>query len=500
MGGDSFMKLKERKTFLGNRIKSTLLGLVIMMSVIFCFLSYLQLNAFNQYNEYISQNGKLGKLSVNVNDSWQYFTAYMNGENLKLADQSRQTNARLNDMLQELRPYMQQDTNSSIYFRTLSNMIENYETKSNELMQKKVMDEDAYHGLRSLNTLMTYIEKQENNLTVSYLDYSSGVYSATLKSYRNLVLRIYTLTILALIVGSVFAASVSRNSIRVLKKLCDYARELSDAHWEIPDMEKQRYEELNKLASTFNMMKVKIRDSIDRLSRETELENQYNAEKLKNVENDKLLKESQLTVLQSQMNPHFLFNTLNMISRTALFENAEKTVKLVEATSKILRYNLECQSRLVDLREELNMVRCYITIQKTRFQEQMTFHMKVGEGLDGVQIPPMTIQPIVENAIIHGLREKDTGGVVDITAEKAEGYCVIRIKDNGTGISQKEIGGILGHENPARLGIFNIKERLELNFGRGDLLKIESAVGHGTLVTISVPIPSAPHTGIPVPA
>lgn len=494
------MKLKERKTFLGNRIKSTLLGLVIMMSVIFCFLSYLQLNAFNQYNEYISQNGKLGKLSVNVNDSWQYFTAYMNGENSKLADQSRQTNVRLNDMLQELRPYMQQDTNSSIYFRTLSNMIENYETRSNELMEKKVMDEDAYHGLRSLNTLMTYIEKQENNLTVSYLDYSSGVYSATLKAYRNLVLKIYILTILALIVGSVFAASVSRNSIRVLKKLCDYARELSDAHWEIPDMEKQKFEELNKLASTFNMMKVKIRDSIDRLSRQTELENQYNAEKLKNVENDKLLKESQLTVLQSQMNPHFLFNTLNMISRTALFENAEETVKLVEATSKILRYNLECQSRLVDLREELNMVRFYITIQETRFQEQMTFHMKIGEGLGGVQIPPMTIQPIVENAIIHGLREKDTGGVVDITAEKSEGYCVIRVKDNGTGISQKEIGAILGHEDPARLGIFNIKERLELNFGRSDLLKIESAVGHGTLVTITVPLPCVPHTGIPVPA
>lgn len=494
------MKRKDGQIFLGSRIKSTLLGLVLMMSVIFCFLSYLQLNVFFQYNEYISKNSKLMQLSVSINDSWRYFTDCMNGDNWQLADQYSRTNSQLNGMLQELRPYMQQDTDSSVYFRTLSNMLDDYETRSNDLIRRKTMDADAYNGIRSLSTLMTYIQKQENSLTVSYLDYSSGVYSATLKSYRDLVLKIYLVTILALAVGSVFAAIVSRNSIRLLKKLCGYAQELSKSHWEIPDLERQKYAELNRLAETFNMMKIRIRDSIDKLNRETELENQYNAEKLKNVENDKLLRESQLMMLQSQMNPHFLFNTLNMISRTALFEHAEETVKLVEATSKILRYNLECRNSLVNLREELSMVRCYIMIQKTRFQEQMTFRMKIGDGLGEVRIPPMTIQPIVENAVVHGLREKDAGGVVEITAEKEGDCCAIRIKDNGTGLSEEEIHSILCHENPARLGVYNIRERLKLNFGRDDLLRIESGAGCGTLVTISVPVSDVPCTGRIVPA
>jgi two-component system sensor histidine kinase YesM len=486
-------KLQSKKS-IGNRIRYTLLVTVIASGVIFIFLFYLQNNVFDKYNEYMNLNSKLGTLSEELASSKLYFTEFMKGDSIKISPKYQIANTNINNMLYELKPSMQKDVSSSIYFRTLSNMIDNFESRSNVLIHKNELDLDSYNEWMNLNILETYMDRQESQLTISYLNCSSREYSNTFKTYKNIVLKIYVFITLLLFICSAYTANMSRNIISVMKKLCRYSEELSNAHWEIPDMEGQKFDELNKLANTFNKMKIKIRNSIDELNHEAEIENQYNKEKLKNAENEQLLKETQLSALQSQMNPHFLFNTLNMLSRTAMFENADNTVKLVEATSKILRYNLDCKSKLVDLREELNMVRFYITIQKTRFHEQMAFHFNIDDGIEDIRIPPMTIQPIIENAIIHGLKEKDHGGVISISVKKKDDACEVSINDNGIGISQEDIHNILDHGNSSSLGIYNIKRRLEINFGRNDLLKIESCIGQGTRITISLPSETASAT------
>lgn len=237
-------------------------------------------------------------------------------------------------------------------------------------------------------------------------------------------------------------------------------------------------------------MKHSIREFIFELKEKTEIENNYHIEQLKNVEKDKLIKETQLSALQSQMDPHFLFNTLNTISRVAMFEYADETVKLIEATSKILRYNLDCKDKMVKLKEEIRMTKAYVIIQETRFQDQMSFSFNIDKNLDNVKVPPMLIQPIVENAIIHGLREKDKGGIISITVMEENSLISISIKDNGVGMDNEKMDSLMNEvkNESTGLGVFNVKKRLELYFNRNDLFVIKSQKGEGTEVIIFIPI------------
>ncbi|MCJ7689122.1 MAG: sensor histidine kinase, partial [Clostridiaceae bacterium] len=265
---------------------------------------------------------------------------------------------------------------------------------------------------------------------------------------------------------------------------------LSDSRWEIPDLKGQKYEELNSLAKAFDKMKHSIREFIEELNEKTEIEKKYHVEQLKNSEKDKLIKEAQLSALQSQMDPHFLFNTLNTISRMAMFEYADETVKLIEATSKILRYNLDCKDKMVKLKEEIRMIKAYVIIQETRFQDQMSFSFDIDKKLYDVKVPPMLIQPIVENAIIHGLREKDRGGRINITVKQQDDFITISIKDNGIGMNNVQINTLMSDakNESTGLGVFNVKKRLELYFNSSHLFKIKSKRQEGTEVIIFLPI------------
>lgn len=483
------------KRSITNSIKSSLLVLTIIGAVVFSFLMYLQNNMSNKYNEYMEVNIKLSELSVEFSNSWSYFDAYMNTKDEGYVEKYRKSNYNINKEINAIKPFIYKDEDSSVYIRSLSNMIEFYEIESNDAMCETILNEKSYDRFMELKTIAMYINKQSAQLTVSYLNYSNEAYSDTLKTYKNIESKIYIMIISILIFSFIFTIAVSRNMVFTIKKLCKYAENLSNAHWEIPDIEEQRYEELSSLANAFNKMKKSIRTFIDELNIESELENKYNKEKLMNSEKDKLLKETQLMALQTQINPHFLFNTLNTISRMAMFENADETINLIGAVSKILRYSLSYKDKLVHLEEELDMINSYVIIQETRFQDQMAFNFNVEGDIDNVMIPPMSLQPIVENAIIHGLHEKSSGGIINISIEKKDMLCVINIEDNGKGISKEDIKKILDNEEIIRegrkssgIGVYNVKMRLELYFNRKDLLKIHSVVGQGTNVSILIPL------------
>ncbi|PUU85947.1 MAG: signal transduction histidine kinase LytS, partial [Halanaerobium sp.] len=244
----------------------------------------------------------------------------------------------------------------------------------------------------------------------------------------------------------------------------------------------------------FNLMKNNIRNYIKELKEKSELENKLNQEKMDNIEKERLLKESQLLNLQMQMDPHFLFNTLNTVSRTAMFENAAETQNLIIAISKIMRYNLDHKGKLVELEKEIEVLKAYLTIQETRFKEQMDFEIYTDGDLEQIKIPPMIIQPIVENSIIHGLADTASEGRVLIEIKRFAKKVEIKIRDNGIGIESEELSKILNEEpqnskkeERESLGILNVIKRLKLHYGK-NLLKINSKINQGTEVVIEIPI------------
>jgi LytS/YehU family sensor histidine kinase len=199
--------------------------------------------------------------------------------------------------------------------------------------------------------------------------------------------------------------------------------------------------------------------------------------------------------LQAQINPHFMFNTLNTVARLAVLEAAPKTEKMAYALSRILRYSLRKVDQPVSLVEEFQQVSTYLEIQKIRFQERLEYEIDVTPSIQRLMVPCFSIQPLVENSLIHGLEPKLNAGNIKVSAHRKQGKCIIQIEDNGVGISQEKLNQINAgkleqhaHANGTGIGIENVKQRLELFFGEPIPFEIVSAVNVGTTIRIELPL------------
>ncbi|MHA6533436.1 hybrid sensor histidine kinase/response regulator [Paenibacillus sp. BAC0078] len=191
--------------------------------------------------------------------------------------------------------------------------------------------------------------------------------------------------------------------------------------------------------------------------------------------------------LQAQIQPHFLFNTLNSIMALSEFDT-EKMRDLSEAFSSYLRISFDYMNshQLVALSHELELVRAYLYIEKARFEERLSIEWDVEEGLDPL-LPPLTLQPIVENAVKHGLLSRARGGLLIIRISRKEDFIVFEVRDNGKGIPEERISHLLDHTRKfsGGIGLLNTNRRLTQLYGRG--LSIQSKVDQGTSVSFMIP-------------
>lgn len=211
---------------------------------------------------------------------------------------------------------------------------------------------------------------------------------------------------------------------------------------------------------------------------------------------ENLLRAAELKALQSQVNPHFLFNTLNTIARMALLEGATKTQGVVYALADILRSNLRDLDRLRQLKEEVRTIQDYLHIQHMRFSDRIQAFIDIQAGLMDALIPPLILQPLVENAIIHGLEGRASGGEIHLKGRLAENQADmwIEVIDTGTGIPSDQLWEIfqekknkLAKGHTTGLGILNVHKRIQHFFGSQYGLTMDSTPGRGTKVSIYLP-------------
>lgn len=224
------------------------------------------------------------------------------------------------------------------------------------------------------------------------------------------------------------------------------------------------------------------------------VQEQLMAEMKAKSELEKLLRETEYKALQAQINPHFLFNSLNTIARLAYQEGAVKTERVVYSLAELLRLSIKNVDLISTIGEEIRYIKEYILIQETRFGDRIRFSINIEAGLDNVKIPNMVLQPLVENAIIHGLDSKGDGGVLDITVSKA-GECVeCVIFDNGAGIPSDLLKMLQEQQNTSAsrqttgLGIANVHRRIQYYYGEDYGVTLESKRGAGTRVRIKIPL------------
>ncbi|WP_094606988.1 hypothetical protein SPSIL_048430 [Sporomusa silvacetica DSM 10669] len=187
------------------------------------------------------------------------------------------------------------------------------------------------------------------------------------------------------------------------------------------------------------------------------------------------------------INPHFLFNTLNSIARIAYFEKSHTTEELIYCLSDLLRYNLKQDDELHTIGAEMENIKKYLYIQKIRFKNRLEYEIDIADHIKPYRIPNMIIQPIVENALIHGITPKRDGGKVIIYAEKYKNDINISVIDNGNGFPKEVLQSLQQSENKLGIGFRSTDKRLKRYFGDNYGLTIVKSDYSGSTVTISIP-------------
>lgn len=250
-------------------------------------------------------------------------------------------------------------------------------------------------------------------------------------------------------------------------------------------------DELAVFAGAFNEMLDTIHAQMNQIETDSRMREQLQRVEMENLRISAALQSSQLRLLQSRINPHFLFNTLNMITQTAHMEDAEETAQLMEATAEFLRYNLGKVTKAVTLADEIENTRNYVYIQKCRFGERIRFDFEVDTGCADLEIPCMILQPLVENSISHGVGSMIEGGRVTVRLSQAGQMVWLAVEDNGAGIEPERLAQLRRsfeqESDDGHIGLKNVYLRLRLFFGEQLRFEIESEPHRRTQVRIGLP-------------
>ncbi|WP_400246151.1 sensor histidine kinase [Niallia sp. JL1B1071] len=287
-----------------------------------------------------------------------------------------------------------------------------------------------------------------------------------------------------ILLSILFALWFSNGITRTIGRLTREAKEISAGRYDGADIVVSQKDELWFLTKTFNEMKKNILESVSQIEEKARLA--------------QLLKEMELKSLQNQINPHFLFNTLNTISKTAYIEGGDRTCELISSVSTLLRYNIGSLDRQTILKDEVVIVKEYFFIQKTRFGGRVEFIEEIDPACLSIPIPCLTLQPIIENAFIHGIESMAKGATITLSIYEKNEKIWIEVRDNGVGMDQETIDRLMdlredreksvakkGSGHSTGIGMSNVIKRIKL-FDKESQVKIRSSLGEGTSVIISL--------------
>lgn len=236
-------------------------------------------------------------------------------------------------------------------------------------------------------------------------------------------------------------------------------------------------DEIGSLIRAFNRMTLRINGLVNEVLRFKLKEKEHQLEQVK----------AELKFLQSQMDPHFLFNTLNAILVVSMRHGYSEITDIIKYLSKTLRYLIEWDDSMVPISKELAFTNMYLQIEKFRFRDKFNYDMDVEAGVEQVLIPKMTIQPFIENACKHGLQATKGSGRLLIRVYRLRDSVNIIIEDNGIGMTQDQIEKILQSKSDAHIGVKNVMKRLKLHYGDNQSFSIKSKPGEGTTVSLKIP-------------
>ncbi len=287
---------------------------------------------------------------------------------------------------------------------------------------------------------------------------------------ENLMLLVEAIAVLLLLV---MAIGLSKQLTASVKKIVDVMLKAQNGDLAVR-VETKGQDEIAVIANSFNRMMEKIKALLEEVTRVHQKE-----------------KETELRMLEMQINPHFLYNTLDSINWMAIEKGEYEISDSLKKLAVILRYSVNNNHQIVTVRQEVEWLNNYLSLQKCRFSDSFSYRIDIEPELLECRIHKLLLQPFIENAIVHGLSGRKKGGVLEITGKRSgEAEMLFIIMDNGKGMSRQTIARVFGNQDKetAGIGVNNALSRLELYYKERYRLMVESSAGGGTTIQLTVPM------------
>ncbi len=314
-------------------------------------------------------------------------------------------------------------------------------------------------------------------------------YASEMVRNRETIRRYYSYSaLLFVVIAILLSVLISHRLSRPILRLRSTMRAVEQGNFDIT-VDGSSNNEIGELAKDFNIMIAQIKELMRR-----------------NAEEHEQKRKSELLALQNQITPHFLYNTLDSIVWMAESRQYSNVVTTVAALARLLRLSVSRGDEFISIHDEIEHIQNYLTIQKLRYRDKLNYVIDVDESIMRLRTPKVILQPLVENAIYHGIKNKEGGGRVMITGGMRAGEVVLSVTDDGVGIDEERMRALLGQpiegepdksdnghhphapRKRTRVGVRNVHERIQLYFGTKYGLSFRCSDGSGTIVDIRLPV------------
>lgn len=467
--------------------------LFVIVAITVLFNVYMVDYTIGGFGMILDDNVRCGALQDAFSQEWKAFEKYVRSRSRQNQKEYQQSCEQSKACMEAL-PFDYGRIGRERYAKTW-NIRNGYETYSmfREALFSMNTDSDAYiTALYQVYDMQEYLRDYVSELTQITMRDGNDEYERKVPVFRKIPFHIAVFAMILLIFLMTFSGVMAGTIIRPAQLLADRSRKIARNDFTDEDLKVSNRDEMGELVSAFNKMKHFTEGYINTLKKNSEMSELLHKEELERINMEKQLNEAQLALLKSQIDPHFLFNTLNMIGCMAKLEDAETTEKMIHSMGSLFRYTLKNCEQVTILERELKVVEHYIYIQQMRFGSRIRYDSSIEVDASQVQIPSFSLQPIVENAIIHGLSKKEEGGRLHLRVWIQGEHMIISVTDTGVGMTREqceELREAFRSRRTARIGIGlgNIYKRIHIMYDGGDM-NVYSRKNCATTIQMIIPL------------
>lgn len=444
-----------------------------------------------EFNNILEENAKSSEFVQALEEESKLFSEYVKNPEKENADLLKEATERTSRAVYDL-PFTYSVIGEARYAQTWSirNAFAVYKEKRDTLLAVGEEGENYIKNLYEVYEMQTYLQKYASNLMALTIKEGNEAYKEELPDLVSVLMAAMVIALILFWCVLEVARLMQRAIVTPVMKLADTSRKIAANDFFVEDVEVENKDELGELVRAFNKMKYATGEYIEALEEKRKTLDLLHEEELEKLAIERELENMKFDLLKNQINPHFLFNTLNVIAGMANIEEAEVTEKMIRALSDLFRYNLKTREAEVPLAQELKAVEDYMYLQQMRFGKRISYEIDCRVDKERTMVPVFTFQPIVENAIIHGLCKKEEGGQIRIRiVEKGKRIC-ITIGDTGEGIDAETLeklrNQITQNTDYPGIGLGNVFRRVKTMYEDGEV-EIYSKEQAGTIVKLVLP-------------